>query len=164
MYINMKMSNNINNLCFALRLGSGVSSTMISLFAFPLLQFPLTGFNATEPCSLSDTVFFKKVATVGLSLAPPCILCFPKKLSSGSWQNFSVRTYLTPLILRRKGISSTIDITIYKKNIIVLEVTHLCHKPVILSPSSVSFEMHNLFFSVSLRFSVACALASHSSK
>ena len=63
-----------------LRLGRGASSTLISLFSFPRLQLPLTGFKATDPCTLREAVFFKKAATVGLSLDPPCILCFPKKL------------------------------------------------------------------------------------
>ena len=67
-----------------LRLGSGVSSTSISLFSFPLLQLPLIGFKATDPCTLNEAEFFKKATTVGLSLDPPCIHCFPKKLSSGS--------------------------------------------------------------------------------
>ena len=41
-----------------------MSSTTISLFSFPLLELPLTGFRATEPFTLNEAVFFKKAATV----------------------------------------------------------------------------------------------------
>ena len=77
------------------RLGRGVSSTDRGPFLF-LVQLPLRGSSAAEPCTRRDTVLSRNSLTDGLSLRPPLYLCFPKKASTGSWLNLSLNRYVTP--------------------------------------------------------------------
>ena len=93
------------------RFGKGVLSITTDCLFCPLLQFPLTGSRATEPCTRSDDVPYRKLLTVGLSLYLPLIRCLPKKLSSGSWHNFSLSTKLTSSERSRYLVSSTKDFT-----------------------------------------------------
>ena len=61
-----------------------------------------------------------KDATFGLSFEPPCILWFPKKLSRGSWHNFSLKKNLTPgVLVNMYSINSQNDFTMntHTKNV-----------------------------------------------
>ena len=65
-----------------------------------LRQLPRVGSSAEDPWTLRDTVLSINCFAVRFSFLPLQARCLPKKNSTGSWQNFSLRRYCTLEILR----------------------------------------------------------------
>lgn len=99
-------------------LGMGVLSTCSreAALSFPLLQLPLRICTALDPCTLNEFDPYRKLFRFGLSLYPPLILCLPKKHSTVSWVNFSVKTNLTPGCDKRYLVSSATAFAVSKNS------------------------------------------------
>lgn len=108
-----------------------VSSLRIFSEFLPLV-FPRKSDMRLESITLRASSFLPNCWYVGFSLFPPRRLCLPKCSSSGSCENFSLRTKKTPSSFSSNFVSSVKDLTkkIYSQIYFfkVLKSFKLCQK------------------------------------